>query len=96
MFDHSAVKWSPSIFTRYSLPVVADFHTSGIAVDFAADFVAPCWGAVCVEADSRRAGVRIPHTRMTTGQDSFNLKGSSSVSSASMRASESYFVSLCL
>jgi hypothetical protein len=81
MFDHSAVKRSPSIFTRYSLPVDADFQICGNAVAFAADFVLAGLGVVWFSEEyCNEVAARIPHNKMIH-QNRFVLKGFSSLSS---------------
>ena len=83
MFDHSAVKRSPSIFTRYSFPVDADFQICGSAVAFAAGFVPVGLGAVWPpEEDCAEVGARIAHSKIMTSQIDFPLKSFSSLSSA--------------
>jgi hypothetical protein len=82
-FDHSAVRWSPSIFTRYSLLVVADFHISGSAVAFGADFVLAAFETVWPWAKScHEAIITIPHAKMMVHQNGFTFKESSSNPSA--------------
>ncbi len=72
MLDHSAVKRSPSTFTRYSLPVDADFQTSGSALllaALAAGFAAPWFS----ELNSRDPATRTTHSGATM-KEAFALK----------------------
>jgi len=80
VFDHSAVKRSPSTFTRYSLPVDADFQTEGsapaLAVALAAGFAGPWFS----EQNRKDAAARTPHNR--TIEWAFALKQIPSLSQA--------------